>query len=82
MEQTLKEYETILSYESHPLQCQFNTNFCFIYPIKMLTIYIKNLHKAYFFCVGDAQNITTLSLYIIVIECEHTIEECVLTIFK
>jgi hypothetical protein len=33
----------------------------------------------YRFWVGNAQNITYLSLYIIVIECEHILFECDLT---
>ena len=74
--------EILLSYEFIPSQYLFRTDFYFLFTIQRLNYYFKILHNAYFFCVGEAQNITTLSLFIIVIECEHTIEECVLTIFK
>jgi hypothetical protein len=54
----------------------------FVLNIKFRSWVMEKLQRAYFFCVGDAQKMTTLSLYIIVMEWEHTIEECVRTILR
>lgn len=68
-------YEILLSCESIPSLYRFRINSYFRFLTTKLNYYFENLHSAYFFCVGDAQNITTFSLFIIVMECEHTIEE-------
>ncbi len=54
----------------------------FVFDIKFRSWVREKLQRAYFFCVGEAQKMTTLSLYIMVMEWEQTIEEWVRTIFR